>query len=127
MRSRITIITAGALSALALVAVPATAATDIHNANLNGSAAYPGVHGDAKYGVDNGVRQLEAEFEDANAIAGQKVKFVVDGVKVAATRVDALGAASIDREGGSIPQVVTGSKITVKLAGGGTVASGQFN
>ena len=67
MRTRISITFIGIVAALALVAVPAaSAATDVHRANLNGSAQFPGVSGKAKFSRDDGVRQLEAQIEDAN-------------------------------------------------------------
>jgi hypothetical protein len=129
MRIRTTSKILGALAALALVAVPAaSAATNIHEATLKGSAAFPAVSGKAKFSVDNGVNQLEAEIQDAEALAGTKVKFVVDGTRVGSDRVSALGRARIDVSGSSVPTVDTGSKIKVVQAGTGTlVARGTFN
>jgi hypothetical protein len=128
MRIRTTIKILGALAAVALVAVPtASAATNIHEATLKGSAAFPAVNGDAKFSVDNGVNQLEAEIQDANALAGTKVRFVVDGTRVGSDKVSALGRARIDVSGPSVPTVDTGSKIKVRSAGGDLVARGTFN
>ena len=50
MRTRISIMVIGVLTALALIAVPAaTAATDVHRATLKGSASFPAVTGSAKF------------------------------------------------------------------------------
>jgi hypothetical protein len=129
MRIRTTIKVIGALAAVALVAVPAaSAATNVHRATLTGSNAFPAVTGSAKFSVDNGVNQLEAEIQDANALAGTKVKFIVDGQKVGSDKVNALGNARIDVSGAAVPTVSTGSKIKVVQAGTGTVvARGTFN
>ncbi len=128
MRSRISITVVGVLAALALVAVPAaTAATDIHTATLKGSAAYPGANGKAKNQLDDGVRDFEAEIEDARALAGKRVRFLVRGQFVGVATVDAFGDAEIDRAGRTVPRVVAGSPIHVTLGNGALVASGRFN
>ena len=128
MRIRTTIMILGALAAVALVAVPtASAATNVHRATLHGSNAFPAVTGKAKFSVDNGVKQLEAEIQDANALAGTKVKFVVDGTRVGSDTVSALGIARINVSGASVPTVSTGSKIKVRTAGGDLVARGTFD
>jgi hypothetical protein len=128
MRTRITISIIGALAALALVAVPAaSAATNVHRATLSGSQAFPGVNGKAKFQVDNGVRELEAQIEDANALAGKTVRFRVDGKLVGSATVNALGTARIRRTGATVPPVHTGSTIRVRRPSGVLVASGRFN
>jgi hypothetical protein len=130
MRSRIStiIITAlGAVAALALVAMPASAATDIHTAALTGSASYPAVNGKAKSQRDDGVRELEAEIEDAKALVGKRVRFVVAGQFVGARTVDALGNAELRRRGSTVPRVVAGSPVRVRLPSGALVAFGRFN
>ena len=128
MRIRTTIKIVGVLAAVALVAVPAaSAATNVHRATLAGSKAFPAVSGKAKFSVDDGVNQLEAEIQDANALAGTKVKFIVDGQKVGTDTVNGLGNARIDVSGASVPTVSAGSKIKVVRAGGGVVARGTFS
>jgi hypothetical protein len=127
MRSRIAIATVGAIAALALGVVPAaTAATNIHRATLDGSKAYPAAHGSAKFSVDDGVRQLEAEVQDVKALAGKRVRFIVNGSLVAAAQVNSLGTARIDKSGG-VPHVTTGSTIRVKRPNGVLVARGRFS
>src|SRR5262245_38001340 len=128
MRTRTTIKIIGALAAVALVAVPAaSAATNVHRATLNGSAAFPAVSGKAKFSVDDGIRQLEAQIEDANALAGTKVSFVVNGKTVGSKTVSALGNARINRSGAAVPSVSAGSTIRVRTPSGALVASGIFS
>ena len=127
MRARISITLVGLLAALALVAVPASAATNVHRATLKGSAAYPNVKGNAKFQRDNGVRELEAEIEHANALAGSKVRFRVKGQVVGTATVSSLGRAQINRRGATVPAVSTGSKINVRKLNGALVASGTFS
>jgi hypothetical protein len=127
VRARMSIMILGVAAALALVAVPtATAATDIHRANLNGSRAFPAANGEAKFSRDDGVRQLEAELEDVKALAGKRVRFIVNGTSVGAARVNALGTARIDKEGG-VPNVSAGSTIRVRKLNNALVATGRFS
>jgi len=129
MRTRISITIIGILAAAALIAVPtATAATNVHTATLKGSAAFPAVTGKAKFSVDNGIRQLEAQIEDANALTGTNVRFRVDGALVGTAKVNSLGTARINKSGSVVPAVHTGSTIRVRRASNGAlVASGTFN
>ena len=128
MRARISIVVIGTLAALALVAGPAAnAATDVHQAILKGSASYPAVSGKAKFSRDDGVRQLEAQIEDANSLAGRKVNFRVNGVTVGTATVNSLGTARIDKAGSVVPNVTAGSTIRVKRPNGALVASGRFS
>ena len=128
MRARFTITIIGVLAALALVAVPAaTAATNVHRATLKGSPAFPAVTGSAKFSVDNGVRQLEAEVQHAKSIAGTKVRFRVNGTVVATATVSAAGVARINKSGAGIPAVTKGSTIAVRRLSGALVASGRFS
>ena len=111
------------------VAAPfAQAATNVHEATLTGSAAFPAVDGKAKFGVDNGVRELEVQIEDANALIGKRLNIRVDGVFVGSTTVNSLGDARLRKSGSAVPAVHTGSRIAVRRASTGTlVASGTFN
>jgi len=127
MRPRITLTIIGVLAALALVAAPATAATNVHQATLKGSPAFPAVTGSAKFSVDNGVRQLEAEVQHARSLAGTKVRFRVDGVIVGTATVSPVGTARINKAGRSIPAVSKGSTIRVRRLTGALVASGTFS
>jgi len=129
MRTRITISIIGIVAAAALIAVPAaSAATDVHTATLNGSASFPAVNGKAKFQRDDGIRQLEAQIEDAKALAGKRVVFRVDGKEVGRPTVNSLGTARIRRSGNNVvPPVSTGSTIRVRTLSGTLVASGRFS
>ena len=127
MRARISIATIGMLAALALVAAPASAATNVHRATLKGSQQFPAVTGSAKFSVDDGARQLEAEVQHAKPIAGTKVRFRVNGTLVGSATVNSLGTARIDRSGNGIPAVSKGSTIRVRRVSGALVASGTFS
>ena len=124
MRARITVTIIGVLAALALVAAPATAATNVHQATLKGSPAFPAVTGSAKFSVDDGIRQLEAEIQHAKGLAGTKVRFRVNGFVVGTATVSPVGTARINKSGGGIPAVSKGSTIRVRRLTGALVASG---
>jgi hypothetical protein len=128
MRTRIAITIVGILAAAALVAVPtASAATDVHTATLTGSTSFPTVTGKAKFQRDNGIRELEAQIENAKRLAGQRVRFRVDGQLVGSATVNSLGTARIRRSGDVVPAVSTGSTIRVRKLNGVLVASGRFS
>ena len=127
MRARITLTIISGLAALAIVAAPATAATNVHQATLKGSPAFPAVTGSAKFSVDDGVRQLEAEIQHAKSLAGTKVRFRIDGVLVATATVNSLGTVRITKSGGGIPAVTKGSTIRVHRLTSALVASGHFS
>jgi len=126
MRARITLTIIGVLAVLAVAAAPATAATNVHRATLKGSPGFPAVTGSAKFSVDDGVRQLEAEIQHAKSLAGTKLRFRVDGVIVGTATVSPVGTARIDKSGGGIPAVTKGSTIRVRRLTGAPVASGTF-
>jgi hypothetical protein len=128
MRTRITMTIVGALAALALVAVPAASAkTNVHTATLKGSAAFPAVNGKAKFQVDDGIRQLEAQIEDAKPLAGTTVRFRVNGKLIGSATVNSLGTARLRRAGAAVPSVSAGSTIRVRRPSGVLVASGRFS
>jgi len=128
MRTRFTILVVGVLTALALVAVPTVSAkTNVHTATLNGSSAFPAVHGSAKFGVDDGVRELEAEIQDAKRLAGKTLAIRVSGVLVGHMTVSSLGNASFHKRSNSLPAVTSGTPIRIRKADGTLVASGRFS
>ncbi len=127
MRTRISIIAAAALSALALtVAATAGAATNVHTASLSGSAAYPAANGKVKSSVDDGVRQVEGQLEDANALAGKRVTLLIRGKIVDTATVNRLGNARFAASGATIPSVAAGNVTRVETTAGALVASGRF-
>jgi hypothetical protein len=128
MRARISITVIGILAALALVAVPAaSAATDIHEATLKGSAQFPAATGKAKFSRDNGIKQLEAEVQHVKSLAGTKLRFRVNGVLVGTATVNPLGTARINKSGSVVPNVTAGSTIRVRRLNDVLVASGRFS
>jgi hypothetical protein len=129
MRTRITITIVGILAAAALVAVPtASAATNIHEATLKGSASFPTATGKAKFSVDDGIRELEAQVEHVRRLAGKPVNFIVNGKLVGRATVNSLGTARIRKTGSVVPAVTTGSTIRVRRPISNVlVAAGRFN
>jgi hypothetical protein len=113
-----------ALAALALAA-PAVQAKGGTIIALKPSSAFPGAKGKAKFQVE-GQRELEIEVEHVRRLAGKRVNFFVNARKVGSKRVSALGAAQLDRRGATFPAIKSGTRISVKTAGGTLIASGRF-
>jgi hypothetical protein len=99
----------------------------IYTATLKGSASFPAVTGKAKFQRDNGIKELEAQIENAKWLAGQRVRFRVNGQLVGSATVNSLGTARIRRSGDVVPAVPTGSTIRVRKLNGVLVASGTFS
>jgi hypothetical protein len=119
------------LVALVMAIVPAAQAksgTLIETA-LNGSAAFPGAHGKAKFKREGGQREFEAEFEDARRLAGQRVILFVGGNRVGTMLVNRFGTAHFERNtelGQRVPFVARGTRVGVRTFGGTLVVSGRF-
>ena len=127
MRTRISIIIAAALSALALASVPtAGAATDARIAPLAGSANYPAANGKVKSSIDDGVRQVEGQLEDVRALANKRVEFLFRGKVVDTATVTRVGVARFAAAGAAVPAVAAGTPARVQTAAGVLVASGRF-
>ena len=129
MRARSMIALALTMFAAILATAPLASAkaTDIHTAALTGSAAFPAVNGSATFKVDDGVRRLEVEIQDANRLKGARLNVIVAGTRVASMVVDSLGNATLRAAGAAVPVVTTGTRIAVRRASNGTlVASGTF-
>jgi hypothetical protein len=113
-----------ALAALALAA-PAVQAKDGTIIALKASSAFPGAKGKAKFQTE-GQRELEIEVEHVRRLAGKRVNFFVNARNVGSKRVSALGAAQLDRRGSTFPAIKSGTRISVKTAGGKLIVSGRF-
>jgi hypothetical protein len=113
-----------ALAALALAA-PAVQAKGGTIIALEASGAFPGAKGKAKFQVE-GQRELEIEVEHVRRLAGKRVNFFVNSRKVGSKRVSSLGAAQLNRRGSTFPAIKSGTRISVKTAGGRLIASGRF-
>jgi hypothetical protein len=92
---------------------------------LKASPSFPGAKGKAKFQTE-GQRELEIEVEHIRRLAGKRVSFFVNNTKVGTSRVNALGAARVDRRGSSFPAVSAGTRIKVKTSGGKLIVSGRF-
>ena len=112
-----------ALAALALAA-PAVQAKDGRIIALKASSSFAGAKGKAKF-QNEGQRELEIEVEHVRRLAGKQVNFFVGSRKLGSKRVSALGAAQLDRRGSSFPAIATGTRISVKTAGGKLIVSGR--
>jgi hypothetical protein len=113
-----------ALAALALAA-PAVQAKGGTIIALKASSAFPGAKGKAKFQTE-GQRELEIEIEHVRRLAGKRVNFFVNARKIGSKRVNGLGAAQLDRRGSTFPAIGSGTRISVKTAGGRLIASGRF-
>jgi hypothetical protein len=113
-----------ALAALAFAA-PAVQAKGGTIIALKASSTFLGAKGKAKFQVE-GQRELEIEVEHVRPLAGQRVSFFVNATKVGSKRVSALGAAQVDRRGSTFPAISSGTRISVKTAGGKLIVSGRF-
>jgi hypothetical protein len=99
-------------------------------ATLSGSAAYPAVNGKATYKVDNnGIREFEAELQDARALAGKTLNVYVGAAKVGTMTINTLGDGRLDLVGAKAPIIAASAKplISVRTATGALVASGVMN
>ena len=113
-----------ALAALALAA-PAVQAKDGTIIALKASSAFPGAKGKAKFQVE-GQRELEIEVEHVRRLAGKRVNFFVNAKKVGSLRINGFGAAELNLRGSRAPAVRSGTRISVKTAGGTLIVSGRF-
>jgi hypothetical protein len=113
-----------ALVAMAMLA-PAVQARDDTRIVLKPSSAFPGAKGKAKFQTA-GQRELEIEVEHIRRLAGKRVSFFVNARKIGTDRVNALGAARLDRRGSTFPAIQPGTRIKVKTAGGKLIVSGRF-
>jgi hypothetical protein len=99
-------------------------------ATLSGSAAYPAVKGKATYKVDNnGIREFQAELENALKLKGKVLGVYVNTTKVGSITVNTLGAGSLRLVGARAPVISSGTNPTIRVrtSTGALVASGVMN
>ena len=84
-------IAAGIVGATVAVAPIAVAATNVHEAPLAGAAGFTAVKGKAKFSIDDGVRRLEAQIENALSLKGAALFVRIDGTL--AGRITAITSA----------------------------------
>ena len=109
--------------------VSAKSAAVSKRAALSGSAAYPGVKGEAKWRSKEGERELEVQIEDAKKLAGKQLAVRIDGKLMGYMKVNALGRARLVKStqaGQSIPASVEGKAVNIRTSAGTLVASGRF-
>jgi hypothetical protein len=99
-------------------------------ATLTGSATYPTANGKATYKVDNnGIREFQAELEDALTLRGKVLSIYVGAAKVGTMRMNALGDGRLELVGAAAPVIRVSSTPTIRVrtAAGALVASGIMN
>ena len=109
--------------------VHAKSAAVIKRAALSGSAAFPGVNGEAKWKSKEGERELEVQIEDAKKLAGKRLAVRIDGKLMGHMTVNALGRARLVKStqaGQSVPASVAGKTVKIRTSAGALVASGSF-
>ena len=122
-----------ALAAVAFAALPAGAqasgsGTQLR-ATLHGSAAFPGADGKARFRDLGGEQELEVEVEDANRLAGTRLRALAGGKQVGTLRINRFGIGSLNLnsdQGDTVPAVKAGTRVRVRTAGGTLVVSGSF-
>jgi hypothetical protein len=101
----------------------------IKRAALSGSAAFPGVNGEAEWKAKEGERELEVQIQDAKKLAGKRLTVRIGGKVVGHMKVSALGRARLVKStqaGQSVPRSVAGKGVKIRTGGGALVASGRF-
>jgi hypothetical protein len=121
----------GMLLAAVVAAPPAHAASNavIKTAALSGSAAFPGVNGEAKWKSKEGERELEVQIEDATKLAGKRLTVRIGGTIVGHMKVNSLGRARLvksTQSGQSVTTSVAGKTVKIRTGNGTLVASGRF-
>jgi hypothetical protein len=96
---------------------------------LKPTRAFPAAKGKAKFEAKNDERQLEVEVEHVRRLKGQRVTVFVGGTKIGSVRVNAFGAAEIERNserGQAVPRVAAGTKVVVRTARATAIVKGSF-
>lgn len=101
----------------------------VKRAALSGSAAFPGVNGEAKWKSKGGERELEVQIQDATKLAGKRLTVRIGAKVVGHMKVNALGRARLvksTQSGQSVPTSVAAKAVKIKTSAGALVASGRF-
>ena len=116
------------LLALAVFVASVAAATDRQIA-LRASSSYPAAKGTAQYQAQPGQREIQMEVEHIRSLAGQRVYVFVGQSRLGAARVNARGMAELNRNTERrqrVPQVHSGTTVTVWAINGAKVVAGTF-
>ena len=127
MKRPISALLLAAFVALAM-AVPAVLANSNREIALRPAKAYPRARGSAQYQAQTGQRELQVEVDHVRSLRGRRVFFYVNGAKIGAARVSALGKADLGRNterGQQVPQIGSGAKVMVRTSRA-VVVSGSF-
>jgi hypothetical protein len=127
---RITILLAAAALVLAVL-VPTVLASGGSGTRivLKAAGAFPAAKGHAKFKATAEERELQVEIEHIRRLAGKRVAFFVADKKLGIRKVNAFGAARIERSserGQAVPSVRTGTRVVVRTLSGVKVVSGSF-
>ena len=127
---RITILLAAAALVLA-VSVPTVLASGDRGTRivLKAAKAFPAAKGSAKSRARPGERELEIEVEHVHRLAGKRVALFVAGKKLGTAKVNAFGAARIERNserGRFVPKISAGMGVRVRTAASVLIVRGSF-
>ncbi|MGZ6697332.1 MAG: hypothetical protein ACXVFL_17045, partial [Solirubrobacteraceae bacterium] len=123
------VVPVAAVLATAMV-MPAQAATETdYFTFLHASSHYPTAQGDSEFEREGTRREVEVTVTGIRRLAGQRVVVYVSGHRVGTMLVSSRGRAHRDwstAHGQSVPSAGTGSRVQVRAAGGGLIASGKY-
>jgi len=111
-------------------AAPAAALATVNwEIPLKAGLAYPRATGAAQYQSQPGQKELQVEVEHLSSLIGKSVVVSVNGARIGAAKVSALGIAQLERNtelGQEVPTIIHGSTVTVRTSTGTLFASGRF-
>lgn len=96
---------------------------------LKAAKAFPAAKGHATFKAKPEERELQVEVEHIRRLAGKRVAFFVAGKKLGTAKVNAFGAAEIERNserGRCVPSVSAGTGVRVRTAAGVLIVKGSF-
>ncbi len=102
---------------------------EANSADLRIRLAGAGGKGSAKYRDRGNVREFQVEVENLNLAPGTLVQIQVNGVAVGSATVTTLRTARLSlstQRGNAVPQIASGSTVTVVGLSGNVLVSGQF-
>ena len=117
------------VSLLALAVVSAVLAAGNGQIALRPSNGYPAASGTAQYQNQPGQREFQIEIDHIRSLAGQYLNIYIDGTRLGTARVNGRGVAELSRNSElaqRVPQVGTGTTVTVRTSHAATVVSGTF-
>jgi hypothetical protein len=123
------------VSALAATHASSAPASHARAADVNwqislvGSRAYPLATGTSQYQSQPGQSEFQVEVEHIRSLAGKTIKVKVNGATVGSMKVSKQGIADLTLNselGQNVPNIVSGSNVTVTTGGGTLIASGSF-